>query len=213
MEVLTQVHDVLKPYYSSLALLFTWAGLGFVWYQRRRDWKNKEFLGQVNFSLNVFEDTLLIRTLLEAETREVWPNAYGVGLLRTASKRTTAAQPFIVLPNKVDREYLFRAVKNSLSELCPGAFIASALGVPVKRGTFRFALTCERYPEIRTVKLRVLLVEEHALRDWCAPGGKASQLPMSKYYRTRLVTLYAMYELLLKNSDDLGRIELAVVAG
>ena len=118
----------------------------------------------MNFSLNLFGDTLAMRTLLEVETNEVWPNAHGVKLLHSAAVRTTVADPFIKLPVQADRDFLHRAVKNALSELCPAAFVATALGHPVKTGKFLFAVTCERYPEMRTVKLRVLLVEEGTLR-------------------------------------------------
>jgi hypothetical protein len=216
MDALAPVHDALKPFYSYILLAVTWIGLGYAWWKRRRAWRNKEFLGQVNFSVNLFEDTLKMRTLLETDTTQVFPNAYGVGLLRRAAERTTLGDPFIRLADPADRDYLHRAVKNALSELCPAAFVAAALGGKVLRGTFLFAITCERYPEIRTIKLRVLVVEQNALREWCAPGGKGEQLPMTGYYRTRMQTLVAMYKMDQKaqagDPQELGRAEMAVVA-
>jgi len=211
------VHETLKPYYALIALALTWAGLLLAWWRRRTQWHNKEFLGQINFSVNLFGDTLSMRTLLEVETAEVFPNAYGAGLLHKAAKRTTLEQPFIHLAEKDDRDYLHRAVKNTLSELCSTAFIGVALGQPVRRSVFVFALTCERYPEMRTIKLRVLLVERETLREWCAPGGKGESLPITPYYRTRLRTLQAMHEMDRKAQagelSDLGSVELAIPAG
>jgi hypothetical protein len=167
-----------------------------------------------NFSLNLFGDTLSMRTLLEVETTDVWPNTHGVRLLHAAAARTTLDAPFIHLSATADRDYLNRAVKNALSELCPATFIAVALGEKVRTGVFLFAITCERYPEMRTIKLRVLLVEQNALREWCAPGGKGDQLSMSAYYRTRLRTLQAMYEMDRKaragGAEELGRVELGI---
>jgi hypothetical protein len=216
MPTLDQIHEFLKPFYSYIALAVTWAGLGWAWWRRKRAWRNKEFLGQVNFTLNLFADTLQMRTLLELDTDKVWPNTYGVGLLRRAAQRTTLADPFIRLADPADRDYLHRAVKNALSALCAEAFISAAAGGQSKRATFLFAITCERYPEMRTIKLRVLLIEQHALREWCAPGGKAEGLPITPYYRTRLLTLQAMHKMdaaaQAGGPTELGRVELGVPA-
>ena len=211
-----ELHRALSPYYSVIALAATWAGFGFVWWRRRAEWHRKEFLGQVNFSLTMFGKTLEMRTLLERETAAVWPNAHGLGLLRAAARKTTEKQPFIRLKSNVDRDYLHRSVKNALSQVCPAAFVAAALGAPVRRGVFLFALTCERYPEMRTVKVRVLLIEQETLREWCSPGGKGEQLDLSQYYKTRLRTLQAMYEMdrvaAAGGDHELGRVELGVPA-
>ena len=217
METLGAVYEFLKPYFAVIALAVTWGGFAFAWWRRREQWRRKEFLGRVNVSLNLFGDTLSMRTLLEVETTAVWPNAHGVRLLNAAAARTSPADPFIRLAAPADRDYLHRAIKNALSELCPTAFIAAALGEKVRTGVFLFAVTCERYPEIRTIKLRVLLVEQNALREWCAPGGKGDPLPMPAHYRTRMRTLQAMHEMDRKRQaggpDELGRVELGFPAG
>ena len=171
METLGAVYEFLKPYFAVIALAVTWGGFAFAWWRRREQWRRKEFLGRVNVSLNLFGDTLSMRTLLEVETTAVWPNAHGVRLLNAAAARTSPADPFIRLAAPADRDYLHRAIKNALSELCPTAFIAAALGEKVRTGVFLFAVTCERYPEIRTIKLRVLLVEQNALRETARTHG------------------------------------------
>lgn len=217
METLSEVYEFLKPYFAVIALGATWVGFAWAWWIRRGQWQRKEFLSQVNFSLNLFGDTLAMRTLLEVQTTDVWPNAHGVRLLHAAAARTTDADPFIRLAAAADRDYLHRAIKNALSELCPTAFIAAALGEKVRTGVFLFAATCERYAETRTIKLRVLLVEQNTLREWCAPGGKGGQLPMPANYRTRMRTLQAMYEMdqkrLAGGPEELGRVELGFPLG
>jgi hypothetical protein len=221
METLNSIYETLRPHAATItstaALVATWVGLFFAWRRRKKEWLRKEFLTQVNFSLNLFGETLAMRTLLEVAITDVWPNAHGVRLLHTAAARTTVADPFIRLAVVADRDYLHRAVKNALSELCPATFVAAALGEKVRTGTFLFAVTCERYLEMRTVKLRVLLVEENSLREWCAPGGKAEKLKMSEYYRTRLRTLQAMYAMDQKAQaaapEELGRVELGIPVG
>lgn len=218
METLTQLFDTAKPYLAPVALAFTWAGVAFAWWRRRTQFRRKEFLSQVNFSLNLFTDTLQMRTLVERFAADVWPNAHGVGLLNRAAKRATDDNPFLELTNPDDQGYVYRAIKNALSQLCPEVFVGAAVGAPVRTGTFLFALTCERYEEgMRTIKLRVIIIEREALREWCAPGGKAEHLPMAVFYRTRLKTLQAMYEMDRKHREGkgpevLGRVEMGVVA-
>jgi hypothetical protein len=215
METIVALHEAARPYYALVALVFTWVGLAVAWRRRRREWARKEFLGRVNFSLNTFPGTLAMRTLLEVDTSAVWPNAHGLKLLRKAAEGTTNADPFIRLADPDDRDFVHRSVKNAVSQLCPAAFVAAALGAPVRTGTFRFAVSCERYEEgMRTIKLRVILIEQGTLREWCGPGGKAEALDLPAFYRTRLKTLQIMYEMDQKAAaggpDELGRVELGV---
>jgi len=218
MQALIDLYTVAQPYFAHVALAATWIGLAITWWRRRRQWGKKEFLGHVNFSLNLFGETLKMRTLVERPTAEVWPNAHGLALLDKAARRTTEGAPFVQLANPGDRDYVHRAVKNVLSALCPTAFIGEAVGGRMKSGVFLFALTCERYEEgMRTVKLRVILVEQAMLRGWCAPEGKAHSLQLPHFYATRLKTILAMYEMdraaLAGAPAQLGRVELGVPVG
>ncbi|MBA4067518.1 MAG: hypothetical protein C0501_28175 [Isosphaera sp.] len=215
MEFLDTVLDFLKRNLSAVVLALTWAGLLFAWWRARSQWRNREFLGQVNFSLNLFGDTMAMRTLLECPTASIWPNAHGLRLIRAACASTTNEDPFLRLTHPDDRAYMNRAVKNAVSQLCPAAFVAAAVGAPVKTGTFLFAVTCERYEEgMRTIKIRVLLIEQNMLREWCRPGGRADGLELAPFYRPRLRTLKAMYEMDAKaragGPEELGRVELGV---
>ena len=85
-----------------------------------------------------------MRTLLEKPADQVWLNEYGVRKVLAAAQRTTADQPFVLLADPRDMDFANRAVLNRLSERFAPAYLAAALGRPVRAETFRFAITCER---------------------------------------------------------------------
>ena len=153
--------EFMRPYWPTVALAVTWAGIVLLYIRRRSMWGKKHFQDRVNFSLNyVANGRLAMRTLAERKAVDIWLNEYGVGLVTRTASKTTEAQPFIQLKDPKDMEFVNRAVLNILSELCTPVYLAGALGVPVRTATFLFALTFERFATIRTLKLRVLLIEE-----------------------------------------------------
>jgi hypothetical protein len=216
METVRHVLDVLRPHWNSLALLLTWVGIAVVYLRRRSQWRRKQFLAQVNFSLNFVRDgALVMRTLLEKPANQVWLNEYGVRKVLAAAQRTTAGRPVVVLADPRDMDFANRAVLNQLSEQFAATYLAEALGQPVRAATFRFAITCERYEEIRTLKLRVLVVQEQALTDLFGPADAAAQVEApGVVLQARLTTLRGMYELYLRDKGAdrpvLGQVELGV---
>ena len=115
-----------------------------------------------------------------------------------------------------DRDFAHRAILNLLSERFADAYVAAALGVPVRTATFLFVLTFERYPVMRTHKVRVLLVEESSLHALFGPANGAATLEIrNPIYQARLQTLRLLYGLLQKEKEPgqplLGRVELGVV--
>jgi hypothetical protein len=79
-----------------------------------------------------------------------------------------------------------------------------------------FAVTCEKFDVMRTIKLRVILVEENTLVELFGPAGGADRLEVrNEIYRARLTTLRALYDLYVKDRGSaqpvLGRVELGVV--
>jgi hypothetical protein len=217
MDTISHFFEFMKPHWNTLALTATWIGIAIVYYRRRAHWRRKSFLAQVNFSLNyVVGPHLAMRTLVEAPANEVWLNEYGVRMIFAAAQKATVEQPFILLRDRADNDFLNRAVLNVLSERFAETFVATALGVPVRRGTFVFAITCEKYDEIRTLKLRVLLIEEKTLLELFGVENRASRLQINNpIYRARLTTLRGLYDLHLKDQGQekpvLGRVELGVV--
>jgi hypothetical protein len=159
-----------------------------------------------------------MRTLLERPAHEVWLNEYGVRTVLAAARRTTLAEPFLTLTSRPDTEFANRAVLNLLSERFAATFVAAALEAPRRTGTFLFAITCEKYEEIRTRKLRVLVVAKQTLIDLFGPGNAAARLQVdSLIYRARLQTLRLMYERYVQDQKAdhpvLGEVELGVPAG
>jgi hypothetical protein len=201
METLTNILNWIAAHGALLGLILTWAGIALVYFQRRSAWAQKEFADQVNFSLNyVIDQTLALRTLLECTVKDVWLNEYGVRLVRAAARLTTAEQPFVMLQEQADREFVNRAVINTLSERFAGTFVAQALGGAVRSGNFIFAITYERYENMRTQKFRVLLMEERTLTELFGPGGNSGSLKVtSPVFRDRLRTLKGLYDLYTKD--------------
>src|ERR1700683_5010284 len=117
METLKEVINWIIPHTAAIGLALTWAGIAWVYIRRRSAWAQKEFADQVNFSLNyVINETLAMRTLLECTVKEVWLNEFGVKKVRAAASQTTETQPFVLLGDQADREFVNRAVQNTLSE-------------------------------------------------------------------------------------------------
>lgn len=217
MDALLNVANFLKQHWNTFALLVTWVGIAIVWYRRRTEWRRKQFLSQVNFSLNyVVNNTLVMRTLLETAAQQVWLNDYGVKAVFAAAAKATIEHPFIVLDDPKDQEFINRAVLNTLSERFASTFVAAALGAPVRSGSFCFAITCEKYEEIRTLKLRVLIIEENTLKEMFGPAGKGNELQVTNpVYRARLKTLQAIHDMYVKDQTAakpvLGHMELGVL--
>ena len=217
MDALWRFFEAVRPHLPLVTLAFTWAGIAFVAWRRRGHWRRKQFLAQVNFSLNyVAGDDLAMRTLLETTASQVWLNDYGVRIVLAAAQKVPVGQPFLVLPNPKDQEFVLRAALNVLSERFAEAYLAASLGLPVRTAPYLFGISCEKYGEIRTLKVRVLLIAEQTLGELFGPAGRANDLhPSSPHLQARLQTLRTMYDLYLKDraSDRpvLGRAELGIV--
>jgi hypothetical protein len=207
--------DFIKQHAGVLGLSLTWAGLAWVYYRSRVDWGQKRFGEIVNFSLNYLDgDTLVMRTLIEEEADDVWLNRIGVQKLLAAARRTTIERPFVILDRQIDMDFAYRAALNVLSERFAGAFVAQALGAAVHSGEFLFAITYERYKEMRTFKLRVLLVERRTLETRFGPDALEKIRLSHPVYGPRRQTLMRMHELHLQSMSGgkhaLGSVELAV---
>lgn len=216
METIRHILMEMRPHWNTLALVLTWVGIGVVYLRRRKQWHRKQFLAHVNFSLNYVQGTgLVMRTLLERPASDVWLNDYGVRMVLAAAHRTTVEEPFIRLRHPRDVEFANRAVLNLLSERFADTFLAASLGVPVRKALFCFAITCEKYEEIRTHKLRVLIVEEKMLKDLFGPNNGAAKLKIDEVvYKARIQTLRLLYEQYVRDRESenpvLGEVELGV---
>jgi len=172
MPTWTQIIDFLKTYGPAIGLGLTWGGIVLAWWRRRASWKRKSFIRQINFSLNDVRDgTLVLRTLLEDDAKKVWLNDYGVALVLEAASRTTVGQPFVSMRTPEDQGYVLRAALNVLSERFAELHLARTLGLPVRGAEYVFGLTCEKYGNIRTQKLRVIIAKPELLDSLFGPSA------------------------------------------
>ena len=213
----------LVEYWELTLLLLTWAGIAVVWWRRRRDWAGKRFTEQVNFSLSYLEtddqgrDVLALRTLLELGASSVWLNEYGVRRVQKAAEKTTLERPFLRIRPARDMDLVRHAVLNVLSERFAQVYLARAMGVEVRTETFLYGLTWERYGDIKTHKLRVMVVRPADLEALFGPEGRAKDLHVTvESHRWRVATLEKMYRLVHSPDPDdratVGEVELGVVA-
>jgi hypothetical protein len=216
VERLQAIVEAVRPHLASLGLVVTWAGIALVALRRRVNWKRKRFIEVVNFSLNYIDDGgLALRTVLETSANKVWLNEYGVKLVTAAAGKTRHDQPFILLKDPADMAFMKRALVNVLSEKVAGAYLGGVLGAPVRKADFLFALTFERFPDMRTQKFRVLLVQEQGLQKDFGPN--AAELKVEEaHHIDRLGVLREMARLAreggsVEGVEVLGRVELGVL--
>jgi hypothetical protein len=215
---LKELWDLVKGHLSLIGLVLTWVGIALVYLRRRSEWLKKSFLNQVNFSLNYIEDgKLCIRTLLETTASQVWLNSYGINKVFKAAGRTRPDQPFIILPDEEDMGFVKRAVLNVLSEKFADVFLAQGMGLPVKTARFVFAITFENFPDMRTRKFRILLMEVESLKQLFVETPGEGEMKVSEpRHRDRLSVLRAMRDIYFGDRQAekpiLGELELGLKA-
>jgi len=202
---------------SVVGFLITWFGFLYVYMKKRSRWARKNFTEQVNFSLNYVENgQLQLRTVMEDTALRVWLNEYGVKKVLQAADRTTVEQPFMSLEDQSDMSYLKRAVLNVLSEQFAQVFVARALGENIPTREFIFGITCEKYGDLETQKVRVMLIRRQALEEIFSDPEKAEALVLAEpRHQDRVTTLREMHRLLHslleKERSMLGVVELGVI--
>jgi hypothetical protein len=210
--------EIIRPHLNTIALALTWLGIAIAYMRRRSQWRSKQFLARVNFSLNyVADNSLAMRTLLETTASEVWLNEYGVAHVLAAARRAAIDQPFLMLDDPSDQDFANRAVLNVLSEHFAETYLAASLGRPVCMAPHVFGITCEKYGDIRTLKVRVLVMAEETLNELFGPENRAATLNIpNMILKSRLTTLRIMYDFHQKdraaNHQVLGQMELGVQA-
>ncbi len=180
------------------------------WWRTRAAWLRREFLHRVNFSLNYVEGNVLrFRTLQESDLREVLlNNSHAVGLVTKAVGKTTLEDPILHLP---DREawVILNSVLNELSEQFAAGFLAKSMGLPTRSERYVLALTCEKDPDVRINKVRVMIVAESLLRQIDGLADLEFEL---EHHRIRRKTLSKMSQALgdPKQKHNLITVELAI---
>ena len=137
------------------------------WYLGRRravrTWRDRVFLDRLNFSLtSIREGTLQVRTLIECPSADVFPNRAAIEAVNAAAAKTTPNNPLLPLL-QADRWYYLNAVLNEVAEHYSVGVLRRDLGHDVKSATYLICLTNEKAGEIRTQKIRALVVRKDLL--------------------------------------------------
>ncbi len=146
-----------------IAAVFTF--LGWYWGKRKADakWQRREFFDRLNVSLNMIrEGTLQIRTILEKGCSEVFLNSSATETIIALSRQTTPQDSIIPLPKE---EYWFylNAVLNEIAEKFSEGQIKRDLGLLVTGERYVICLTNETSGEMKTRKLRAMLIQKKLL--------------------------------------------------
>ncbi|HEY0010218.1 MAG TPA: hypothetical protein VGB55_15950 [Tepidisphaeraceae bacterium] len=207
-----QTSDFVRDNWLKIGWSAVWSvGILYVgtWWGRRRarsEWSSKQFLHRINFSLNQIRDNkLLIRTLAEMDCREVFQNDVAVDRVLAAAMRTD--QRSALLPLKQDdRWYVLNSVLNELSERFATGFLKQDLGAPVVSQVYLACLTFESVGDLKTRKVRVMLIRKDMLLSLPA------EPPMFErpHHSTRFKTLQQLAESFKTDPSDFIEVELSV---
>jgi hypothetical protein len=188
------------------AAVFTVIGWGIGRWRSRRAWRNRDFLNRLNFSLNLLVDgKLLIRTLMEKSCEEVFLNQSAVEAVLASAKRTTAANPLLPLP-KEDTWYFLNQVLNELAEKFAEAPLKRDLKLPATTARYLVCLTSESAGEIRTRKIRAMIIRKDQLLNLPAEAPQFE----SPHHITRWETLRIMQVRYSTTPEQFLELELGV---
>lgn len=146
-----------------IAAVFTVIGVWFGRWRARAEWRRREFFDRLNVSLNIIRDgKLQIRTILEKSCQEVFLNRVATETILAQSRKTTEHDSIIPLP-KDDYWYYLNAVLNEIAEKFSVGQIRRDLGQPTVGERYLICLTNECSGEMKTRKLRAMLIQKKLL--------------------------------------------------
>ncbi len=188
------------------AAVFTVIGWGVGRWRARRAWQKRDFLNRLNFSLNIIHDgRLWIRTLMEKSCEDVFLNQSASERVLSSAKQTTATNPFLPLP-KADYWYYLNQVLNELAEKFATGQLKRDLKLPVTSAPYLICLTSESAGEIRTRKIRAMIIRKDQLMSL----AEATPLLESPHHITRWETLQRMKAAYLRDPYLFLEMELSV---
>ncbi len=160
----------------------------------------------MNLSLNsIDEGVLKIRTLSEKRCEEVFLNSVAAETVKKVARKTTAANPILPISDKENWYYL-NGVLNDVSEQFAEGFLKRDMGGKVTSATYLIVLTCEAEGEMKTRKIRAMVIQKSLL------GNLPPEMPtlQSPHHITRWKTLQFLAAEYLRNPGRFLEVELAV---
>ena len=182
--------------------------VGWFFGQRRAQasWKKKEFLDRLNVSLNAIDDgTLLIRTVLEKSCKDVFLNDVAVAAIRDASGKTSEADPTLPLPES-EYWYYLNSVLNEVAEQFSEGQLRRDMGLLVTVKRYLICLTSECAGELKTRKVRAMLIQSTLLDALPEEQPKLE----SPHHTTRWDTLQKLAKLRKSNPYRFLEIEICI---
>ena len=180
------------------------------WYLGHRrasaDWKSQEFFDRLNMSLNsIQEGTLKIRTLGEKRCEEVFLNSKAAELVQKIARKTTAKDPILPIPSE-ENWFFLNSILNDLSEQFAEGFLKADMGAHVTSAVYLIALTCEAEGEMKTRKIRAMVIRKSLLTNLPAEMPKLE----SPRHITRWSTLQFLAAEYQRRPERFKEVELAV---
>ena len=197
---------------SLLGALATFA-VGRWWggFRASRELAEKQFRGRLNISLNTLgESTLRIRTLRECNMNDVWFNKAMQKRVRAVADRTTPEDA--ILPFDDEERWLYlNAILNEVSEMFVQGTLRRDLGEAARAAKYVIALTNEKDGEMRTWKIRAMVVRPETLSqvEQRMTQGTPPDLE-SPHHITRCHTLAAIARRYREQPQEFLTMEIAV---
>ncbi|MBI1345454.1 hypothetical protein GC163_04120 [bacterium] len=189
-QVLETLVDYLQDHAVKIITGLVLMVVGWYWGHRRAryDWQKQTFLDRLNISLNsIHNGQLLIRTLTEKHGQEIFLNSQAAAKVVEAARKTTPTDPLLPF-SKDDYWYYLNAVLNELSEQFAVGHLRRDLGAPIQQARYLICLTCECHGELRTRKVRAMVVRKEVLTKLPAEAPAFA----SPHHSTRWSTLQMM---------------------
>jgi hypothetical protein len=164
-QIFDVVSDTLHDHWIKFATAALIAAVSWLLGRRRAraEWSRREFFDRLNISLNAIRDgTLTIRTIAEESCLEVFLNSVAVSALVDAARHTTPENPLLEL-REHDYWYYLNAVLNKVAEKFGDGQIRCDMGLPVTTARYVVCLTSESAGEVRTRKIRAMLIQKSLL--------------------------------------------------
>jgi hypothetical protein len=164
-QIFDVVSDTLHDHWIKFATAALIAAVSWLLGRRRAraEWTRREFFDRLNISLNAIRDgTLTIRTIAEESCLEVFLNSVAVSSLVDAAHHTTLEDPLLEL-REHDYWYYLNAVLNKVAEKFGDGQIRRDMGLPVTTARYVVCLTSESAGEVRTRKIRAMLIQKSLL--------------------------------------------------
>lgn len=203
------ISDFIHDNWMKVLTGFVLMALGWYFGKRkaRSDWRKREFFHRLNISLNLLapNEPLQIRTLLEKTCEEVFLNAVATENVANAARKTKPDNPLLPLPQADYWQYL-NAVLNEIAEKFSIGEIRRDLGLPVTRAKYLICLTCECAGEMRTRKVRAMVIQKKHLQNLPATQPQLEHAT----HITRWETLKVMAEQYKKNPWQFIEMDLSV---